>query len=448
MFKILDNIYSKIMNVKKKKIDITIDNILLSINEISNTEILISEINQYVKKINNGNNLLIKQLKIEKLMDSNKKINNINNINNKYVLNIVEKYIIKSVLWDKSHTININNENYISLNIVITIMFNSLIKNNNEESVTKFIKKCFSNKNIESKIINIKNKYKKNQLYILCNYDIDEMNFNFTVKPMIYKPKDWIINYGKKKEVNIENGGLISIKKKLISGDENNTISCYHQFDNSYLNYINKSQEISVKYDIELLSEILNIIKEKEYGIIPFNRDTNKIKIKEVHNKYVNKIIKENNIKDKIWIKNIKNYKKNMIKKIINEDISNIRSYINNLSLIIILIKIQEKSIIECYYKMKACHRTRESTDGSLSYVYAKFLRPFTFVNSNIEEISEIGDKYLRYCITSKVKKINTINDTMCWNKIMNINIDDCKDKFDFISFRHMHKKKKKKYND
>tara|TARA_B100000497_G_scaffold128026_1_gene172630 strand:+ start:1209 stop:1505 length:297 start_codon:yes stop_codon:yes gene_type:complete len=98
MFKILDNIYSKIMNVKKKKIDITIDNILLSINEISNTEILISEINQYVKKINNGNNLLIKQLKIEKLMDSNKKINNINNINNKYVLNIVEKYIIKSVL--------------------------------------------------------------------------------------------------------------------------------------------------------------------------------------------------------------------------------------------------------------------------------------------------------------------------------------------------------------
>merc|ERR1711966_410569 len=185
-----------------------------------------------------------------------------------------------------------------------------------------------------------------------------------------------------------------------------------HQFDNSYLNYINKSQEISVKYDIELLSEILNIIKEKEYGIIPFNRDTNKIKIKEVHNKYVNKII--------------------------NEDISNIRSYINNLSLIIILIKIQEKSIIECYYKMKACHRTRESTDGSLSYVYAKFLRPFTFVNSNIEEISEIGDKYLRYCITSKVKKINTINDTMCWNKIMNINIDDCKDKFDFISFRHM----------
>lgn len=132
-----------------------------------------------------------------------------------------------------------------------------------------------------------------------------------------------------------------------------------------------------------------------------------------------------------------------MIKKIINKDTSNIRNYINNLSLIIILIKIQGKSIIECYYKMKICHRLRESTDGSLSYIYTKFLRPFTFVN-NIEKINEIGDKYFRYCITSKVKKINSIKDTMTWNEIMNVNIDDCKDKFDFISFRHIYKKKEK----
>lgn len=299
IYKILREMFDEIVvkNKKKKKIDTTIENILESINKICNTEILISEIDQYVKKINNSDNLRIKQIKIEKLMNENKIISNIDKDN---VVDFVEKYIIKSVLWDKSHTININNDNYISLNIVITLMFNSMIKRDSEENVTKFIKTCFSNKIIESRIISIRNIYKKRQLYILCNYDIDEMNFNFSVKPMIYMPKNWKINYGKKKEVNIEDGGLICIKKKLIAGDENNSISCYHQFNKIYLNYINKSQEVSVKYNIELLSEVLNIIKENEYKIIPFNRDTNNIKIKEIHKKYVNKIIKENNIKDKV----------------------------------------------------------------------------------------------------------------------------------------------------
>ena len=140
---------------------------------------------------------------------------------------------------------------------------------------------------------------------------------------------------------------------------------------------------------------------------------------------------------------NIKNYKKYMIKKIIAEDESNIRNYVNNLSLIIILIKIQKMSVIKCYYKKKIDHRLRESTDGSLSYIYQKFLRPFTYSGNNIE-LNVIGDKYLRYCITFKAKKIESIDEIMSWDEIKKININECKSKFEFISFKHMYEKKKK----
>ena len=52
--------------------------------------------------------------------------------------------------------------------------------------------------------------------------------------------------------------------------------------------------------NIESLSEILHIIKEMDYNIIPFNRDTNNIIINKDHNKYINKLIEENNPKDEI----------------------------------------------------------------------------------------------------------------------------------------------------
>ena len=424
-------------NIKKNIIKV----LLKSIKDICNTEILIDEINKYVDKISKCSEQLInKQIQIENLTTIEKDHDEV--IEHDQEIKIVEKYIIKSVLWEKSHTIDIDGKKYISLNIVITIMFNSMIKYSNEKYVTNFIKKCFANKEIENKILSIKNKFKRNQLYIMSNYDNDVMSFMFNVKPMIYKPKEWEIDYGKKTEVNIVNGGLLSIKKKLIAGDENNSISCYHQFNNSYLNYINRSQEMSIKYDIESLSEILHIIKEMDYNIIPFNRDTNNIIINKDHNKYINKLIEENNPKDEIWRNNIKNYKKNMIKKIINEDISNIRNYINNLSLIIILIKITKESIIKCYYKKKIDHRLRESTDGSLSYVYSKFLRPFTFVDTNFKYLDKIGDKYLRYFLTFKVKKIISINEIMSWEEIMSTNLDNCINKFEFMSFIYMHEKK------
>ena len=93
MFNNIFDYITKINNEKKN--DEVIKNIIDSIKDKCNTEILNSEINEYVWKINKYDSLIEKQLKIEKLMCTEKKINKINKNN---VVNIVEEYIIKSVL--------------------------------------------------------------------------------------------------------------------------------------------------------------------------------------------------------------------------------------------------------------------------------------------------------------------------------------------------------------
>jgi hypothetical protein len=386
----------------------------------------------------------------------------------KYIKNILKKgYIFSGLIYTNGHQINYifnskayenNKQNFHSKGKEDRKYIKDITKDMSEQQKEEFINKHNQNKDIIKKQklelskekSNIKKQQEKNNLNkILKNIDIKliELKNNYETNLLKIEEEHYRnlkIEFDKIDKTNETSKKLMNdILEKLNIIFVSDNIYLKHEYDRNYLTLISDyNNEIDIKYNdiVKRQNENENLIKELKNKILKTKNELNAIKKEKLKkSNHINKEYKNNTNNMNLQINNNKQNKK-----ILNRLIDKIRTKttlldyetINNKSLTIEhIIKITNSLIklIQKIYEMKISRSFNNYIDG-IGELEIYLLKNSTYV---IKETIFTSLKYLSLDISETNEKINLI-------KLL-----DCRlNKINKISTIEKEDKNKNKYND